>query len=61
MTNFVLCIHVQIRFASTEKTTRIASRASCYLYRDRLFLKVKQMVNTLKTLIIVCFEYILFT
>ena len=26
--NFVLCI--QIRFVSTEKTTRIASRASCY-------------------------------
>ena len=26
----VLCI--QIRFVSTEKTTRIASRASCYLY-----------------------------
>ena len=25
----VLCI--QIRFVSTEKTTRIASRASCYL------------------------------
>ena len=25
--NFVLCI--QIRFVSTEKTTRIASRASC--------------------------------
>ena len=28
--NFVLCI--QIRFVSTEKTTRIASRASCYIY-----------------------------
>ena len=27
----VLCI--QIRFVSTEKTTRIASRASCYNYR----------------------------
>ena len=27
--NFVLCI--QIRFVSTEKTTRIASRASCYI------------------------------
>ena len=26
--NFVLCI--QIRFVSTEKTTRIASRASCF-------------------------------
>ena len=26
----VLCI--QIRFVSTEKTTRIASRASCYVY-----------------------------
>ena len=26
----VLCI--QIRFVSTEKTTRIASRASCYIY-----------------------------
>ena len=29
--NFVLCI--QIRFVSTEKTTRIASRASCVIYR----------------------------
>ena len=28
MRNFVLCI--QIRFVSTEKTTRIASRASCF-------------------------------
>ena len=27
----VLCI--QIRFVSTEKTTRIASRASCVIYR----------------------------
>ena len=27
--NFILCI--QIRFVSTEKTTRIASRASCLL------------------------------
>ena len=27
--NFVLCI--QLRFVSTEKTTRIASRASCFL------------------------------
>ena len=26
----VLCI--QIRFVSTEKTTRIASRASCYMF-----------------------------
>ena len=26
----VLCI--QIRFVSTEKTTRIASRASCFVY-----------------------------
>ena len=26
----VLCI--QIRFVSTEKTTRIASRASCFIY-----------------------------
>ena len=30
--NFVLCI--QIRFVSTEKTTRIASRASCVIYRN---------------------------
>ena len=29
--NFVLCI--QMRFVSTEKTTRIASRASCVIYR----------------------------
>ena len=28
--NFVLCI--QIRFVSTEKTTRIASRASCLIH-----------------------------
>ena len=28
----VLCI--QIRFVSTEKTTRIASRASCLTYTD---------------------------
>ena len=28
----VLCI--QIRFVSTEKTTRIASRASCYIKQD---------------------------
>ena len=30
----VLCI--QIRFVSTEKTTRIASRASCYIFFLRL-------------------------
>ena len=30
LTKVVLCI--QIRFVSTEKTTRIASRASCLLY-----------------------------
>ena len=30
LTKVVLCI--QIRFVSTEKTTRIASRASCYHY-----------------------------
>ena len=30
--NFVLCI--QIRFVSTEKTTRIASRASCSNYAN---------------------------
>ena len=29
LTKVVLCI--QIRFVSTEKTTRIASRASCYI------------------------------
>ena len=27
-----------------------------FLYKDRLFLKVKQMMNTIKNLIIVCFE-----
>ena len=32
--NFVLCI--QIRFVSTEKTTRIASRASCVIYKIAL-------------------------
>ena len=31
MRYFVLCI--QIRFVSTKKTTRIASRASCVIYR----------------------------
>ena len=31
----VLCIH--IRFVSTEKTTRIASRASCYLDLSKAF------------------------
>ena len=30
MRYFVL--YIQIRFVSTEKTTRIASRASCYVY-----------------------------
>ena len=30
----VLCI--QIRFVSTEKTTRIASRASCFMRDDEL-------------------------
>ena len=43
MRSFVLCI--QIRFVSTEKTTRIASRASCVIYRitqdfDRLIVQV---------------------
>ena len=33
----VLCI--QIRFVSTEKTTRIASRASCYYYLGRFIRK----------------------
>ena len=29
------------------------------MVKGRLFLKLKQMVNTIKSLIIVCFEYIL--
>ena len=37
----VLCI--QIRFVSTEKTTRIASRASCVIYR--ITLKVLTVVS----------------
>ena len=37
----VLCI--QIRFVSTEKTTRIASRASCVIYR--ITLKVSSDVS----------------
>ena len=36
--NFVLCI--QIRFVSTEKTTRIASRASCFSYTHSSTLSV---------------------
>ena len=31
MTNFVLCIHVQIRFASTEKN--YSHRLACILFR----------------------------
>ena len=44
----VLCI--QIRFVSTEKTTRIASRASCYTKNDnlRIFLKTKSDQNAHK-------------
>ena len=33
----VLCI--QMRFVSTEKTTRIASRASCYIEYSKELLK----------------------
>ena len=40
----VLCI--QIRFVSTEKTTRIASRVSCLLIE--LYYSVKQTVVKLK-------------
>ena len=45
----VLCI--QIRFVSTEKTTRIASRASCYickcpLYYDIFFMKRIKIIIT---------------
>ena len=39
----VLCI--QIRFVSTEKTTRIASRASCYIHSEAC---VKILYTTLQ-------------
>ena len=43
----VLCI--QIRFVSTEKNTRIASRASCYVYRHMVSylygMKAKCFIN----------------
>ena len=34
MTNFVLCIHVQIRFASTEKN--YSHRLACILLHDSI-------------------------
>ena len=43
--NFVLCI--QIRFVSTEKTTRIASRASCYI----IYVAVSHLLVELRCLI----------
>ena len=55
--NFVLCI--QIRFVSTEKTTRIASRASCYLWsairlRNHIFSTcINMTIDNLNT----CFDY----
>ena len=39
----VLCI--QIRFVSTEKTTRIASRASCYSYKRLTCLWLRQCLK----------------
>ena len=36
----VLC--TQIRFVSTEKTTRIASRASCFPYLQNVFVYTKR-------------------
>ena len=33
MTNFVLCIHVQIRFASTEKN--YSHRLACILFANK--------------------------
>ena len=51
----VLCI--QIRFVSTEKTTRIASRASC-LYRVDAHVRISSMLrNKLHTCIILCWSY----
>ena len=38
LTKVVLCI--QIRFVSTEKTTRIASRASCFSIINEIILLV---------------------
>ena len=39
----VLCI--QIRFVSTEKTTRIASRASCFIVNYETNMTVEQNCN----------------
>ena len=39
----VLCI--QIRFVSTEKTTRIASRASCYVTNSNIAVKIQVTYN----------------
>ena len=45
--NFVLCI--QIRFVSTEKTTRIASRASCSVLTKRICMhKTKYLMSIFK-------------
>ena len=43
--NFVLCI--QIRFVSTEKTTRIASRASCSLCLSHGYLPPAMIKTTI--------------
>ena len=53
----VLCI--QIRFVSTEKTTRIASRASCFyikvaIFYSEFFQNINQ--NALILYIITCFK-----
>ena len=44
--NFVLCI--QIRFVSTEKTTRIASRASCFFRFGNLHVSRSDMLRMAK-------------
>ena len=43
----VLCI--QIRFVSTEKTTRIASRASCSVLKSNLFIRALLLDRILVT------------
>ena len=55
LTKVVLCI--QIRFVSTEKTTRIASRASCFfILRDlspyekcQNFVLIRQLIRDLQS------------
>ena len=48
----VLCI--QIRFVSTEKTTRIASRASCYCFIGNfMYLFIDVFLNKLNFIVIV--------